>query len=221
MHTLTEPTSLAPHYLNVGASASSSNPNNPPAETRVVLALPCRATEGVREVTCEIENQDAGLSNARHLTAASQSQLLPEPQEGPDRTWSTSSNRLLGSVTATTDSTSSGTSAAAETPPSSESSVSDQRGRQHALPLRDGRMRPLEDFPAEDEAGPVVLSTELEEVSPDRGPTTGGVRIIILGKNFPSGRLYARFGDFITCTVNEALRWLGDWTDGCWVDSAE
>ena len=147
--------------------------------------------------------------------------LLPEPQESLDRTRSTSSNRLLGSVTATTDSTSSGTSAAAETSPSSDSSVSDQPGQQHALPFRDGRMRPLEDFPAEDEAGPVVLSTELEEVSPDRGPTTGGVRIIILGKNFPSGRLYARFGDFITCTVSEALHWLGTELTGCWADSAE
>ena len=216
---LTELTLSAPWQLNMGASASSSSPNNP--KTLVGLALPCTATEGVQEDTGETENQGALLSDARYLTAAPQSQLQPEPQESPDRTRSTSSNRLLGGVTATTDSTSSGTSAAAETSPSSESSVSDQRGQQHALPLRDGRMRPLEDFPAEDEAGPVVLSTELEEVSPDRGPTTGGVRIIILGKNFPSGRLYARFGDFITCTVSEALCWLGTGLTGCWVDSAE
>ena len=94
--------------------------------------------------------------------------------------------------------------------------MSDQPGQLHALPLRDGRMRPLENFPTEDEAGPVVLSTQLKEVSPDRGPTTGGVRIIILGKNFPSGQLYARFGEFITCTVSEALRWLGTGLTRCW-----
>ena len=122
----------------------------------------------------------------------------------------------------TTDPTSSGTSAAAESSLESVSSVPDRRGQHQALSLRDGRMRPLENIPAEDEAGPTVLSTEVEEVSPDRGPTTGGVRIIILGKNFPSGWLYARFGKFVTCTVSEALHWLGDWTDRVGaVDSAE
>ena len=87
---LTELTSSAPWQLNVGASASSASPNNP--ETRVGLALPCKATEGVQEDTGEIENQGALLSNAGHLTAVPQSQLQLEPQESPDRTRSTSSN---------------------------------------------------------------------------------------------------------------------------------
>ena len=218
-HTLTEATSSALAHLNVGAGASSSNSNLPPAETPIAIgsALPCKATEGVQENTCEIETQVGLLSNAGHLAAAPQSQSQPESQEAPDRAISTPSTRLLGGATATTDSTSSGTSAAAETPPTSESSVSDRPGQQHALPLRERRVRPLEDIPAEDEAGSVVLSTQLMAVSPDRGPTTGGVRIIILGKNFPSGPLYARFGNALAWTVSEALRWLGTGLTGCWL----
>ena len=75
--------------------------------------------------------------------------------------------------------------------------------------------------PTQDEADPTVLSTGVEVVVPCKGSTAGGLPIAILGKNFPSERLYARFGDFITCTVSEALCWLGDWTDGCWVGTAE
>ncbi len=35
----------------------------------------------------------------------------------------------------------------------------------------------------------------LEEVLPEKGPTTGGIRIAILGENFPSTPLYVGFGD--------------------------
>ena len=80
------------------------------------------------------------------------------------------------------------------------------------LYLRDGRMRPLEDSPSEDEADPAVLSTEDEEVSPDKWPTTGGVRVIILGNNFTSVRLYVRFGDFI----RELCVGLVTRLTGCW-----
>ena len=202
MRQFNEPASLSLSRLNAGASASSSNPNNRPVGR---LAL---AAEGVQKDTDEIENRDALLSNARLLTATPQSQ--PETQESLSQASSTSPNRPLAGVTAATDSTSSGTSAAAET---SLSSVSDRPGQQQALSVRDGRRLPLETSPVEGEADPTVLATEVEEVSPDKGPTTGGVRITILGYNFPSVRLYVRFGDIITCTVSEALDWLGDWTD--------
>ena len=202
MRQFTEPASLSLSRFNAGASASSSSLNNRPVETRARSALP---PEAVQNDICEIENQDTLLSNARLLTEAPPSQ--PEPQESLN---STSPNQPLAGFTTTTDSTSSGTSAAAET---SLSSASDRRGQQQALSVRDGRRRPLETSPVEGEADPIVLATEVEEVSPDKGPTTGGVRIIILGNNFPSVRLYVRFGDIITCTVSEALHWLEDWTD--------
>ena len=34
----------------------------------------------------------------------------------------------------------------------------------------------------------------LQEVVPDKGPTTGGIHIIILGENFPATPLYVAFG---------------------------
>jgi len=37
--------------------------------------------------------------------------------------------------------------------------------------------------------------TFIEEVSPERGPVTGGINIIILGENFPSTPLYVAFGN--------------------------
>ena len=202
MHQFTEPASLSLSHFNAGASASSSSPNNRPVETRARLAL---AAEGVQNNTYEIENQDALLSYARLLTAAPPSQ--PEPQESLS---STSPNQPLAGFTATTGYTSSGTSAAAG---ASLSSASDRRRQPQVLSVRDGRRRFLETSPVESEADPTVLATEVEEVSPDKGPTTGGVRITILGYNFPSVRLYARFGDVITSTVSEALHWLGDWTN--------
>ena len=35
----------------------------------------------------------------------------------------------------------------------------------------------------------------LEEVLPEKGPTTGGIHIAIFGENFPSTPLYVGFGD--------------------------
>jgi hypothetical protein len=37
--------------------------------------------------------------------------------------------------------------------------------------------------------------TFLEEVLPERGPTTGGIHVAIFGENFPSTPLYVAFGD--------------------------
>ena len=220
IHTLIEPGSSAPSHLNAGANPSSSTPYNHLVETQIGSALSRQGAEGSQEDTGETETEAAPLSNVneRLPTTVSRPQFPPEPQE---RLGSTSSNQLLGNVTATTDSASSGTSAAAETSLSSVSSVSDQRGQQQALSFRDGRRRPLENSPAEDEADLTELSTEVEEVVPHKGPTTGGVSIIILGFNFPSAPLYIRFGGFITRTVSEALGWLGDWSDRLAVDLAE
>ena len=218
IRTLIEPGSSASSRLNAGASPSSSTPNNHPVETQIGSALSRRGAEGSQEDTGEPETEDAPLSivNARLTTTVSRSQFPPEPQERLDQVGSTSSNRLLGNVTATTDSASSGTSAAAETSLSSVSSVSDRRGQQQALSFRDGRRRPLENLPAEGDADPTELSTEVEEVVPHKGPTTGGVPIVIFGNNFPSVRLYVRFGSFITCTVSEACVGVGAGLTGCW-----
>ena len=217
IHPFTAPASSAPSHPNAGAGTSSS-PNNPPVVTRVGLGLPCKATKGVQKDTCEIEIQDVLLSNALLPTAAPQPQLLPEPQESPNRACSTSSIRHLDDIPVTTDLTSSGTSAA-ET---SRSSWSDPQEQPQALLLRDGRLQTREVSPAEGDADPTEASTEVEEVWPDRGPTTGGVPLMIIGNNFPSVRFYIRFGDSITCAVSEALGWLGGWTN--WIlalDSTE
>ena len=204
--------SPAPSHLNTRANPPSSTPNHHLVETQIGSAPSREGAERSREGTGETETEGASLGNVneRPPTVISQSQEPQEPQESLGQASSTSPNRPLAGVTAATDSTSSGTSAAAET---SLSSVSDRRGQQQALSVRDGRRRPLETSPVEGEANPTVLATEVEEVSPDKGPTTGGLRIIILGYNFPLVRLYARFGDIITCTVSEILHWLGDWTD--------
>ena len=224
--------SIASSHLNIGANPSSPTLTHHPAEAQIGSAPSRERAEESQEGTGETETEGASLGNVneRLPIAVSQSQFPPEPQESLGQASSTSPNRPLAGVTATTDSTFSGISAAADT---SLSSVSDRRGQEQALSVRDGRRRPLETSPAEGEADPTVLATEVEEVSPDKGPTTGGVRIIILGYNFPSVRLYVRFGDIIlgynfpsvrlyvrfgdiiTCTVSEALHWLGDWTD--WV----
>ena len=37
--------------------------------------------------------------------------------------------------------------------------------------------------------------TLLEEVDPEKGPTTGGIRIALFGENFPAIPLYVGFGD--------------------------
>ena len=140
----------------------------------------------------------------RHLRPVAPVQFPPEPQVSLNQNTSVSSYRRLGSVLADTNSTSSGTSAAAESSLSSVSSVFDRRGQQ-ALSIH-GRRRPPENSSAEGEADP---TTEVQEVVPCKGPTTGNVDIIIFGNNFPSGQLYVRFGDATTCTVSEALGRLG------------
>ena len=213
--------SLALSHLNTGANPSSSTPNRHPVETQIGSVPSREGAEGSQEGTGETETEGTALSNVNEgpPTAVSPSQFPPAPQESLGQASFTSPNRPLAGVTATTDSTSSGTSAAAET---SLSSVSDRRGQQQALSVRDSRSGVPETSPAEGEADPTVLATEVEEVVPHKGPTTGGVPIIILGNNFPSVRLYVRFGSFITCTVSEALCWRGEWTDRVLVvDSAQ
>jgi len=41
----------------------------------------------------------------------------------------------------------------------------------------------------------ITDETLLEEVNPERGPTTGGIRVALLGENFPAVPLHVRFGD--------------------------
>jgi len=43
---------------------------------------------------------------------------------------------------------------------------------------------------------------EVEEASPEKGPTTGGTRIAILGRGFPCIPLYVRFGGASTRAVS-------------------
>ena len=158
-----------------------------------------RLEDGTAASTTQMRLQSSS-ARQRHLRPMAPLQFPPEPRVSLNQTTSILSNRSLGSVD--TNSTSSGTSAAAESSLSSVSSVSGRRGQQ-ALSSRDDRRRPPENSPAEGEAD---LTTEVQEVVPDKGPTTGNVPIIIFGNNFPSGQLYVRFGDAITYTVSEALR---------------
>ena len=41
----------------------------------------------------------------------------------------------------------------------------------------------------------VTDETLLEEVDPEKGPMTGGIRIALFGENFPAVPLYVGFGD--------------------------
>ena len=51
----------------------------------------------------------------------------------------------------------------------------------------------------------IVEETLLEEVIPGDGPMSGGIRIAILGKNFPNNiPLYARFGNNLAKAVSHA-----------------
>jgi hypothetical protein len=45
----------------------------------------------------------------------------------------------------------------------------------------------------------------LEEVLPERGPTTGGIHVAIFGENFPSTPLYVMFGDNLVRAVSQTL----------------
>jgi len=180
--------------LAIGASRPSSSPNNAPVATSCGLA-----SHGATIERDQTENEGPPLRNpTRLLTATSQPQLLPEPQRTLDRASSDSPlTRLPDTVVTTTDSTSSGSSAAAETLQSSASSGSD-RQRQRA---RDSQLQPLEDTTAEEETQLTEGSPEVEMVSPERGPMTGGERILIVGTGFPSMRVYVGFGDAFTPAV--------------------
>jgi len=181
----------------MGEIPSSTSPDSPPVEVVEEGQKDTSGAENERPL-CSI------CSKARPPVAAAQSQLQPEPQQLPDRVGSTSSDRHIDSVTATTDSASSGTSAAAETSLATVSSQSNRQGQQQAVSLRDRRLQTREGAPAAEEVDPTDRPTEVWEVTPDRGPTTGGVRIVITGDNFPSTPLYVRFGDFITRAVSNA-----------------
>jgi hypothetical protein len=41
----------------------------------------------------------------------------------------------------------------------------------------------------------ITDETLLQEVDPERGPTTGGIRVVLFGENFPAGPLFVCFGD--------------------------
>ena len=41
----------------------------------------------------------------------------------------------------------------------------------------------------------ITDETLLEEVDPEKGPTTGGIRVALFGENFPAVPLYVGFGD--------------------------
>ena len=153
----------------------------------------------------EHENGYPSCNNTITSTASSQPQLPPEPQQSSDRTSSAPSNRRFENTTSTTDPSYSGTSAAAETSLPNVSGDSDQQGQQQALTFHDCRLQPHDDTPIGSEADPTDPLTEVEEVTPDRGPTTGGVRIIITGDNFPLVQLYVRFGDWVTRAVGRGL----------------
>ena len=47
-------------------------------------------------------------------------------------------------------------------------------------------------------AGPSIV---LEELSPDNGPMTGGIKILLVGPNFPLSPLFVRFGRNVTMAV--------------------
>ena len=163
-------------------------------ETQIGSAPSQERAEGSLDGTGETEIEVASLGNVngRPPTAVSQSQFPPEPQESLGQASSTSPDRPLAGVTASTDSTSSGTSAAAET---SLSSGSDRRGQEQALSVRDGRRRPLETSPAEGEADPTVLATKVEEVLPDKGQPPTGCALSSLETTF---HRYDSMSDLVT-----------------------
>lgn len=97
----------------------------------------------------------------------------------------------------TTDSASSGTSEAAETTQSSSSSGSHRQTQ----PAPESRSLPDEETTTEDETQLEEVSTEVQEVTPYKGPLNGGEPIVILGVGFPSILLYVRFGDNFTIAV--------------------
>ena len=53
----------------------------------------------------------------------------------------------------------------------------------------------------------------LEVVVPETGPMTGGIRVVLLGKNFPSTPLHVRFGDNWARAVSCKLYCSSSWID--------
>src|SRR5258708_138291 len=103
--------------LVIGASGASSSTHTPPFETHGGLASPYNATEERDRA----QNEGYPLSNSELLPATSRPQVLPGPRQLLNQASSDSDSplaRLPESVATTTDSasTSSSTSAAAETP---------------------------------------------------------------------------------------------------------
>ena len=45
------------------------------------------------------------------------------------------------------------------------------------------------------------LNVILSDINPQRGPITGGDRIVLIGSNFPSSGIFARFGSNVAQTV--------------------
>jgi len=198
MQTPAELVSPMSSCLAIGASSTS---NNAPVGTSGGLALYGATIE--RDQT---ENEGPPLRiSTRLLTATSQPQLLPEPQQRLD--WASSdspSTRLPDTVATTTNSTSSGTLATADASLSSAeangsySLTSNGSDQQRA---RDSQPQPLEETTAEDETQLAERAPEIVMVSLERGPMTGGVRVCIVGTGFPSTRLYVGFGDAFTPAV--------------------
>ena len=83
--------------------------------------------------------------------------------------------------------------------------------RQHTSPLRalpsppSTQIDPGANLPTNRAEGSFDASAEpsivLEELSPDNGPITGGIKILLVGANFPMSPLFVRFGRNITMAV--------------------
>ena len=50
----------------------------------------------------------------------------------------------------------------------------------------------------------IAVETLLQEVDPEKGPMTGGIRVVLFGENFPVVPLYVCFGDNWVRAVSSA-----------------
>ena len=157
-----------------------------------------RATAVSSHLTSSARNRHHGSTTPMSLAPIQNSTpAASTPDPRPALPSISSSTRLPETVVTTTDSVSSGTSEAAETPQSSSPSGSHQQPQ----PAPDSRSLQLEETTTEDEAQLAEESTEVQVVTPNKGPITGGEPIVILGVGFPWTRLYVRFGDAFTTAV--------------------
>ena len=157
-----------------------------------------RATAVSSHLTSSARNRHHGSTTPMSLAPIQNSTLAASaPDPRPALPSFSSSTRLPETVVTTTDSASSGTSQAAETPQSNSSSGSHQQTQR----APDSRSLQLEETTTEDETQLAEESTEVQVVSPNKGPITGGEPIVILGVGFPLTRLYVRFGDAFTTAV--------------------